>query len=68
MFAYPPGTGQAGSWDLSPGHYTPVRDIREMWWDPDAISPFNDEEGSYLDLGERWRSDDIPEGEPEVLP
>src|SRR5690606_37551027 len=39
LFAYPPGTGQAGSWDLSPRHYTPVRDIREMWWDPDAISP-----------------------------
>lgn len=68
LFAFPPATGQAGSWDLSPGHYTPVTDIREMWWDPDTISPFNSEQGTYRDLGERWNKDDIPEGEPEVLP
>src|SRR5690606_35092149 len=29
LFAFPPATGQAGSWDLGPGHYTPVTDIRE---------------------------------------
>ncbi|MBN2624005.1 MAG: ABC transporter substrate-binding protein [Acidimicrobiales bacterium] len=68
LFAYPPGEGQAGAWDFSPGHYTPVTDIREMWWDPDALSPFNGKPGTYLDEGERWQKDDIPEGEPEVLP
>lgn len=68
LFAYPASSGQAGAWDWSPGHYTPITDIREMWWDADAISPFNGKPGTYADLGERWQSDDIPEGDPEVLP
>ena len=51
LFAYPGGTGQAGAWDFSPGHYTPVTDIREIWWDPDKISPFNGEPGTYVDNG-----------------
>jgi hypothetical protein len=68
LFAFPASEGQAGAWDWSPGHYTPVADIREIWWDPDAISPFNDKPGTYADAGERWRQEDIPEGEPEVFP
>ena len=67
LFALPERTGQAGTWDFSPGHYTPVTDIREMWWDADTISPFNNQPGTYLDRGERWTRDEIPEGDPEVL-
>jgi hypothetical protein len=68
LFAYPGGTGEAGAWDFSPGHYTPVTDLREVWWDPDTISPFNGESGSYLDNGQRYAQQDVPEGDPEVFP
>jgi hypothetical protein len=68
LFGFPPHTGGAGAWDWGPGHYTPVTDIREMWWDGEALSPFNGQAGTYLDNGERWQRDEIPEGGPEVLP
>ncbi|HEY8526031.1 MAG TPA: hypothetical protein VIL48_13765 [Acidimicrobiales bacterium] len=67
LFAYPGGTGMAGTWDWRPGNYTPVVDIREIWWDPDRPSPFNGAPGTYVDNGERYRLDEIPEGEPEVF-
>jgi hypothetical protein len=68
LFAYPGGEGQAGAWQFGPGRYTPVLDIREVWWDPDAISPFNGEPGSWADTGDRHLQDEIPEGDPEVFP
>lgn len=68
LFAYPGGAGHAGSWDFSLGHYTPVTDIREIWWDPAAISAFNGEAGTYADNGERYAQEDVPEGDPEVFP
>ena len=67
LFAYPGGTGQAGTWDFGPGHYTPITDIREIWWDPDKVSPFNGQPGTYADNGERF-GEDVPEGDPEVFP
>jgi hypothetical protein len=67
MFAYPGGNGGAGLWDFAPEHYTGVSDIRELWWDPDATSPFNGEKGSYADNGERYNQGEIPEGDPEVF-
>ena len=68
LFAYPGGTGEAGAWDFGPGRYTPVTDTREIWWDPDKVSPFNGERGSYADAGARYPRDEMPEGEPEVFP
>jgi hypothetical protein len=68
LFSYPGGTGQTGTWDFGPEHYTPITDIREIWWDPDAISAFNGEPGTYLDNGQRYTQTDIPEGDPEVFP
>jgi hypothetical protein len=68
LFAYPGGTGQAGTWDFSPGHYTPITDIREIWWDPDKVSPFNGQPGTYADNGERFGEEEVPEGDPEVFP
>jgi hypothetical protein len=67
MFAYPGGTGTAGTWDLGPRHYTPVVDLREIWWDPDRPSPFNGAPGTYADNGQRYRIGDLPEGDPEVF-
>lgn len=68
LFAYPGGSGQAGAWDFGPGHYTPVTDIREVWWDPDTVSAFNGERGTYVDNGQRYTRQDVPGGEPEVFP
>lgn len=68
LFAHPGGVGPAGAWQFSPGHYTPVTDIREVWWDPDKVSPFNGKPGSYADAGQRFTQDDVPEGDPEVFP
>jgi hypothetical protein len=68
LFAYPGGSGQAGSWDFGPGHYTPVIDIREIWWDPAKVSPFNGQPGTYVDNTQRYVDDEIPEGDPEVFP
>jgi hypothetical protein len=68
LFSWPGGTGQAGAWDFGPGHYTPITDIREIWWEPDTVSAFNGEPGTYVDGGQRYVQQDIPEGEPEVLP
>ncbi|HEX8804579.1 MAG TPA: ABC transporter substrate-binding protein [Acidimicrobiales bacterium] len=67
LFAYPGGTGVAGTWDFSPGHYTPVTDIREVWWDGDRRSAFNGQTGTYVDDGERYERGHLPEGDPEVF-
>ena len=67
LFSYGPGTGTAGTWDFSPEHYTPITDARVLWWDPDVVSPFNGAPGTYVDNGERYSQDDMPEGQQEVF-
>lgn len=67
MFAYPEGTGLAGTWDWSPEHYSPVVDMREIWWDPAAPAPMSGTPGSYVDNGQRYRIGEIPDGAPEVF-
>lgn len=67
MFAYPGGNGPAGQWDFDDGHYTGVTDARELWWDPDATSPFNGQPGTYRDNGQRYQRGELTEGEPEVF-
>lgn len=63
MFAYPEASGPGGTWDYQPDSYTPVVDLREVWWDPDKTSPFNGAKGSYASTDERFVPDDLPEGE-----
>jgi len=67
MFAYPGGTGVAGTWDWSPEHYTPQVDAREVWFDPDGESSFNGDRGTYVGSEERFRQGEWPEGDPEVF-
>jgi hypothetical protein len=67
MFAYPGGTGVAGTWDFSPEHYSPQVDAREVWFDPDGESGFNGEPGTYAGDGPRYRQGEWPEGDPEVF-
>jgi hypothetical protein len=66
MFAYPGGDGPFGRWEFDAEHHTGITDIRELWWDPDAPSPVNGLPGSYVDSGERWVREEIPDGVPEV--
>jgi hypothetical protein len=68
MMAWPGGDGQSGRWRFGPGHYTPFTDMRELWWDPTKVSPFNGQLGSYVDAGERYTPEDLPSGEPEAFP
>jgi hypothetical protein len=67
MFAYPETTGPAGTWDWRPEHYTPQVDAREIWWDPNRVSPFNDQPGSYVGSAQRYRQGEWPEGDPQVF-
>ncbi|HKH05179.1 MAG TPA: ABC transporter substrate-binding protein [Acidimicrobiales bacterium] len=68
MFAYPGGTGSAGTWDFFPEHYSPQVDAREVWFDTEGESGFNGEPGTYASNGTRYRQGEWPEGEPEVFP
>lgn len=67
MFAYPGGTGVAGTWDFKPEHYSPQVDAREVWFDPATPSSFNNDPGSYRSNGTRYRQGEWPEGDPEVF-
>jgi hypothetical protein len=62
MFAYPGGTGPRGSWGFAPGDYTPMDDFREIWWDPNRISPQNNKSGAWVQLnnGARYRKGTVP--------
>jgi hypothetical protein len=66
LFSAPVATGPAGTWDYFPGSYTPITDLREVWWDPDKVSPFNGAKGSYASTDERFGRDELTEGQPEV--
>lgn len=67
LLAYPPASGPSGRWDWAPGRYTPATEVRELWWDATAASSFDGAPGAYVDSGERYRSGEIPEGDPEVF-
>jgi hypothetical protein len=48
LFAYPPTSGETGTWSFSPGDRTATDDAREVYWDPTAISPFNGAPGRWV--------------------
>jgi len=68
MYAYPGGSGPAGTWKFTPGRYTPTQDAREIYWDRNAVSPQNKEKGSYVDPhpGKRYRPGEWPGTDPDV--
>ena len=68
-FAAPWGAGEMGRWRYGPGDYTAMEDAREVYWDPDATSPFNGKPGRYVaTLGGRRFRGDWPAGEPPFPP
>jgi hypothetical protein len=67
LFDYPGGAGPSGTWGFSEGNYTPTQDFREVYWDPEAVSPFNSQPGTYAQPDdERYRPGELPPGPPRV--
>ena len=64
MFSYPGRSGPRGFWSFGPGDYTPMDDFREIWWDPDRISPQNNKPGAWVQLGggARYTAKTMPSG------
>ncbi|MEX2393345.1 MAG: ABC transporter substrate-binding protein, partial [Actinomycetota bacterium] len=69
MFSYPGGTGIYGTWGFPQGSYTPQRDTRIIWWDPEKTSSFNRKKGSYVEAygGKRFGFGKLPKGEPQLF-
>ena len=57
-------SGPRGYWSFGEADYTPVDDFREIWWDPDRISPQNNKPGAWVQIagGQRWFANTIPAG------
>jgi len=62
MFAYQGGHGPRGYWHFGPGDYTPTDDFREIWWDPNRVSPQDDKPGAWVQLngGRRYFPGQVP--------
>jgi hypothetical protein len=68
-FAYPPRQGELGLWKFGPGDYTAVSDAREIYWDPEGVSPWNSRKGRYVTtLGGARFPGAWPQGEPAFPP
>jgi hypothetical protein len=67
MFDYPPREGPYGLWGFSKTQYTTPNDFREVCWDPNTVSPYNEKQGAYVqgaNNGARWTANSIPKGPP----
>ncbi len=61
--------GELGLMKFGPGDYTAVSDAREIYWDPQATSPWNNQKGRYVaTLGAQRFSGPWPQGEPTFPP
>ena len=68
-FAMPHRQGELGSWKFGPGDYTAVSDAREVYWDPEGTSAWNNRKGRYVaTLGGQRFSGGWPQGEPNFPP
>ena len=66
MYSYPGALGPRGFWSFGPGDHTPTDDFREIWWDPERISPQNNKPGAWVQVGggARYFPDNVPPGPP----
>jgi hypothetical protein len=64
MYDYPPQSGPVGLWDFGPGDHTTADDVREIYWDPNAVSSYNGQPGAYIGVNEsaRYLRDQLPSG------
>jgi hypothetical protein len=68
-FNYPARQGELGLWKFGPGDYTAVSDAREIYWDPQGVSPWNGRKGRYITtLGGARFPGAWPQGEPAFPP
>jgi hypothetical protein len=71
MFSYRGGDGEYGPWSFNEnqaGTWTPQHEFRFEWWNPNGVSSFNGEKGTYV-VGSQWyTSSDVPPGPPPVFP
>ena len=69
LYAYPGGTGPAGTWRFAPGRYNPIQDAREIYWDANQTSKLNNKKGAYVETepGKRYRPGDWPASDPAVF-
>jgi hypothetical protein len=65
MYNYPPKLGPGGLWGWSSTQYTVPNDLREVCWDRNTISPYNNKPGAYNGTSNaRWVIASIPKGPP----
>ena len=65
MFAYPRKLGPAGSWGFGEHDYTTADDVREICWDPNAVSNYNQKQGAFIETDhKRYAKGQIPTGDP----
>ena len=45
-----------------------ANDVREIYWDPNATSKYNQKQGAYIESepGKRYKVGEIPAGDPKV--
>jgi hypothetical protein len=71
IFDYPGGNGEYGPWKFTEngaGTWTPQHEFRYEWWDPNAVSPFDGEKGTWV-IGTTWyTTSTVPSGPPPVFP
>jgi hypothetical protein len=67
MFTYPPKLGPAGQWGFAAHDYTTADDVREIYWDPNAISKYNQKNGAFVETDhKRYTFGNIPAGDPQI--
>jgi hypothetical protein len=71
LFNYAGGNGEYGPWSFNEGGtgtFTPQHEFRYQWWNPNATSTFDNEQGAWVN-GTTWYSAaDIPAGPAPVFP
>jgi hypothetical protein len=71
LYAYPARTGSFGRWSFSPTDHTCSDDAREIYYDRNALSAFNNKPGRWITLngGRRFRGSSWPaEAPPAPIP
>lgn len=63
MQSYAGGAGEFGTWGFPAGHFTPTLDGAEIYWDPNATSPYNGKQGAYIFASARYRPGSWPRGD-----
>jgi hypothetical protein len=71
MFNYAGGNGEYGPWSFNEngvGTFTPQHEFRYQWWDPNAVSTFDNEKGAWVNGSTWYTASTIPPGPAPVFP